>query len=149
MKMPSHKQHRGFSMITAIFLLVVLGTLGAMMVTFFTAQQQSSALDVTGSRAYQASRAGVEWAAYNVLNTAPAALWPGCAAGAVFTPGTATALAGTLAPFSVTVVCRAAPFVDGASSLFVYTITSTAVAGGVPGDADYVARVITVTMRGN
>jgi len=49
---------RGFSLVTAIFLLVVLGTLGTLMVTFFAAQQQSSALDVMGSRAYQASRVG-------------------------------------------------------------------------------------------
>ncbi len=134
-------------MITAIFLLVVLGMLGTMMVTFFTAQQQSSALDVTGSRAYQASRAGVEWAAYNVANTPAGTLWPGCAAGTTFVPGTASALAGTLSEFTVVVGCvSSALLVDGPASLYVYTITSTATLGGAPGNADYVQRVMTVTM---
>ena len=57
------KMQKGFSLVTAIFLLVVLATLGTLMVTFFSAQQQSSALDVMGTRAYQAARVGVEWAA--------------------------------------------------------------------------------------
>ena len=58
---------RGFSLPTAIFLLVVLAGLGAVMATFFTVQQQSSALDILGERAYQASRAGIEWGAFQVL----------------------------------------------------------------------------------
>ena len=72
----SHKMQKGFSLVTAIFLLVGLGALGAAMMTFFTAQQQSSALDVLGSRAYQASRAGIDWGAYQILRNNG-----GCAAG--------------------------------------------------------------------
>jgi Tfp pilus assembly protein PilX len=66
-----HRRQQGFSLVTAIFLLVVLAGLGAVMATFFTNQQQSSALDVMGSRAYQAARAGIEWAVYDttVLKT--------------------------------------------------------------------------------
>ena len=45
------KLQRGFSIVTAIFLLVVLSFLGVAMVTFSAAQHQSSALDVMGSRA--------------------------------------------------------------------------------------------------
>jgi len=137
---------RGVSLITAIFLLVVLGTLGTMMVTFFAAQQQSSALDVMGSRAYQAAHAGVEWAAFNVAQMAPpGTLWPGCAAFPIPAPGAtlfaAGALAGDLAPFTVTLTCVATAAVEGGMPIVVYDITSTAVFGGAAGNTDYIMRV--------
>ena len=135
-------------MVTAIFLLVVLSALGTMMVTFFAAQQQSSALDVMGTRAYQAARAGVEWAAYNVAQ--PAAPWPGCATYAAATPlfvaGTATALDGTLSPFTVSLTCSSVMATEGGATIYVYDLTSTATHGGAPGNPDYVERVISVKM---
>ena len=139
-----HKLQKGFSLVTAIFLLVVLSMLGAMMVTFFTAQQKSSSLDVLGSRAYQAARTGIEWAAYHVV-TQPSGT--GCAA--IPSPLFATgALAGTLSPFQVTVACTPyGPYTDG-TAIYVYDITSTAtgVNGAAAGNADYVERVINVKM---
>lgn len=75
------KAQRGFSLVTAIFLLVVLAGLGAAMLTFSTAQQQSSTLDILGSRAYQASRAGIEWAAYQVVQASGATFASGCRGG--------------------------------------------------------------------
>lgn len=59
---------RGFAVITAIFLLVILTALGVGMLMFSRAQQASSSYDVQGSRAYQAARAGIEWALYRRLN---------------------------------------------------------------------------------
>jgi MSHA biogenesis protein MshP len=143
----AYKLQRGFSLVTAIFLLVVLSALGAMMVTFFTAQQQSSAVDVLGSRAYQAARAGVEWAALGVSQTASGVLWVGCATGATFPANT---LGGMLTPFSVTVTCINPPVsaVDGVNPIWVYDITAAAsgVNGALPGNANYVERVINVKM---
>lgn len=143
------KLQSGFSLITAIFLLVVLGGLGTMMVTFFAAQQQSSALDVMGARAYQASRAGIEWAAYNVGQQAPGAQWAGCAAIPAPLFGAAAAagpLAATLSPFTVTLTCSSVAATEGGSTIYVYDITSTATYGGVAGNPDYVERVISVKM---
>jgi len=139
----SAKLQRGFSLVTAIFLLVVLATLGTLMVTFFAAQQQSSALDVMGTRAYQAARAGVEWAAYQVAISPPNAAAPtGCAIN--FAAGD---LAGTLSPFAVTVTCLApVSAVEGASTIWVYDVTSTATYGGAPGNTDYIERVISVRL---
>ena len=56
--LPLASAQRGFSLISAIFLLVVIAALGTFAVTLSTSQQQSAALDVLGSRAYQAARAG-------------------------------------------------------------------------------------------
>lgn len=58
---------RGFGIVTAVFLLVVLAGLGVAMVSFFSVQQTASALDVQGARAYQAARAGIEWGLYRQL----------------------------------------------------------------------------------
>jgi MSHA biogenesis protein MshP len=140
----SARLQRGFSLITAIFLLVVLGTLGTLMVTFFAAQQQSSALDVLGSRAYQAARTGVEWAAYQVAQTTPGTPWAGCAA---MTPLFATgSLAGTLSPFTVSLTCSSVALIEGGATIYVYDVTSTATYGGAAGNPDYVERVISVKM---
>jgi MSHA biogenesis protein MshP len=145
----SIKIQRGFSLVTAIFLLVVLGGLGTMMVTFFVAQQQSSALDVMGSRAYQAARAGIEWAAFNVAAQPEGTQWLGCAAipdplfGAAAAAGP---LAGTLTPFTVSLTCSSAAAFEGASTIWIYDIASSAVSGGAPGNPDYVERVINVKM---
>ena len=139
--------HRGFSLITAIFLLVVLGTLGTMMVTFFAAQQQSSALDVMGSRAYQASYAGIEWAAHNVSLQVPGVLWPVCAAlpNPLFAAGT---LASDLALFTVTLTCVSTAAVEGGVPIVVYDIAATA-RYGVVGRADFIERLVSVKLRSN
>lgn len=146
--MPIRTQ-QGFSLVSAIFLLVVLAGLGAGMVTFSTAQNQSQAMDTMGSRAYQAANAGIEWAAYNIAVTPP-----GLPGGVVFTPGTGTALGGNLAPFTVTVVYAPAPVqIDdtgyppggGTGPVWIYNITSTAV-WGAPGTPNYVERVLTAKM---
>ncbi len=54
----------GFAIVSAIFLIVILAALGVGILVFSRAQQASSAYDVQGSRAYQAARAGIEWAVY-------------------------------------------------------------------------------------
>ena len=52
-------RQRGLSLLTAIFLVVVLAMLGAFMVSVTGLQQSSSVLDVQGVRAYDSARAGV------------------------------------------------------------------------------------------
>lgn len=137
--MKGNHLQRGFSLISAIFLLVVLAGLGAAMVSFSTAQNQSQAMDVLGSRAYQAANAGIEWAAFNIAAN------PGVAGNVTFVPGT---LGGDLQPFTVTVGYAPTLYVDetaagiGVQNLWSYDITATAVYG-TAGTANYVERVIT------
>ena len=133
---------RGFSIITAIFLLVVLSFLGIAMVSFSTSQHQSSAMDVMGSRAYQAARAGMEWAAFNVPQSSYNAGTPATCA----TSFAAGSLGGTLTPFAVTVSCATISRTEAGSTVWMYDITSTATTGGAPGDPGYVARVVSVKM---
>lgn len=134
---PPRHTESGFVLPAAIFLLVVLAALGAYMVSLSRTSHISSALDVQGGRAYQAARAGVEWAAWQVVD--PQALQPDpapCPASP-----TALTLSGTLAAFVVNVSCTRTLATDGADAIAIYQITSTATSG-VVGEVDYVERQI-------
>lgn len=65
------KHMRGFALVSAIFILVVLAALGAFIVNISTSQHIGSALDVQGVRAYHAARAGIEWGLYKVQSYDP------------------------------------------------------------------------------
>lgn len=134
---------RGFSLVTAIFLLVVIAALGTFAVTLSTTQQQSAALDVIGSRAYQASRAGIEWGAYQVLQNTAGAFATACQPGP--TSQTLTGLPNTLAIYTVTVNCTSVTTSDGGTPLTVYQLTSTAKQGAAA-TPDYVERQMSVTI---
>jgi hypothetical protein len=92
---PPPQRQGGFSLVTAIFLLVVLSALGAATLTIFAVHQNSSALDVQGARAYQAARAGMEWGVYQQLRNGS------CVASSSFQLPANT----TLSSFWVTVAC--------------------------------------------
>ena len=61
---------RGFAMIAAVFILVVVAALGSYIAVISSNQQIGSALDLQGGRAYLAARSGLEWGLYqiNVVN---------------------------------------------------------------------------------
>ena len=129
-----HKQNSGFSLITAIFLLVILASLGAFIVTVAGVQQTSSALDVQGSRAYHAARSGIDWGTYQVLINSSC------------TPTTTlTGMGGTLSGFTTTVVCSSSTQVEGGVTVQVYQITSTATQG-TAGTIDRVERQLQATL---
>lgn len=136
------RRARGVSLVTAIFLLVVLSGIGAAVVTLSTAQHTSSAYDVLGARAYEAARSGVDYGMYQWFPNR------GCAT-------TSLALPGTLAGFTVTVQCVYTPMLmaDGTTDLSPVRITATACnqpsGGACPNPApgpDYVQRVVQVTL---
>lgn len=140
---PIRTRMRGASLITAIFLLVVLSALAVAMVTLSTTQQASSAMDVQGARAYLAARAGMEWGVYRA--TAHAS----CNAATTF-----ALPAGALEDFSVTVNCSRTPAaspVPPAGSIVRHTLRVTACnqsgPAGCPNpsnSADYVQRTVQV-----
>lgn len=127
---------RGVSLITAIFLLVVIAALGVFAVTLSTTQNQSQTMDVMGARAYQAALAGVEWAAFNATSQTGAAwLGAGCPASSTL------ALAGNLAPFIVTVNCSMSIASEAASAVAVFNVSAVAKTTGAPGDVNYVEQI--------
>lgn len=126
----------GFSLITAIFLLVVLSALGTYALTFASLQQAGAALDVQGSRAYQAARSGIDWGLYQVVAVSS------CPA---ITHLSIPAASGSGA-FTVTVACAALGSAsEGGVTVTTYAITATAcsqpLAGACPGTVGSVGYV--------
>jgi MSHA biogenesis protein MshP len=147
-------QLRGFAFIAALFLLVVLGAFVAFATSISMNAQTSGALSVQGVRAYEAARAGVEWATYQILDPRQAingviTTPPACFA----SPSTPT-LPGDLAKFSLTVSCTRYPGIGASPNYYeeasrrvtVYDVTSTATQG-TAGAADYVERQIQVRIE--
>lgn len=156
---------RGFAIVSAIFILVVLAALGAFIVSVSSNQHAGSALDIQGVRAYQAARAGVEWGIYQVQAT-PAYNFsygtPAVAVGSAnpntracpASPSSFVPAAPTLAGFTVTVTCIATvDLVNGGPT--VYSLQSTAcnqpAAGACPPAApaagiDYIERRVEATL---
>jgi len=125
------ERQAGFSIIAAIFLLVVLALLAAFIASVTGMQQSSGQLDVLGARAYQSARAGMEWSAWQVLdpnNTLNAGscspiVMPTCPA----SPQNLPALAGSLSGFTVTVTCaQTADTTEGNRKVRVFQIVATA-----------------------
>ena len=138
---------RGFSIVTAIFLIVVLGLLGVFIVTVVGMQQQSQALDVQGVRAYHAARAGIEWGAYQLLRDSGGAFTATC------NGGTATSNL-TFGDFTATVTCTAgASLSEGASTVRAYRIVSNGcnqpACPTVTTSATYVERELAISITSN
>jgi MSHA biogenesis protein MshP len=108
----SMRRQAGVGIVTAIFLLVVLASLATAMVSLYTAQQSSANLDLLGSQAYQAARAGMEWGLFRRTRNAS------CVASSRF----ALPAGGSLSGFTVVVRCTA----NGSSSLAHASITALA-----------------------
>lgn len=144
------KYQRGFVMVSAIFLLVVIAALGLFSVTISTSQQQNAAMDALGSRAYQAAKAGIELSIYQIINDTT--IRNACQGASYAAPATLSTLpalpSGTqLSAFTVTVTCgtSGAQITDGNSTFWLYQLTSIA-ATGVVGTPGYYERQIQTTI---
>lgn len=125
---------KGFSLVTAIFLLVVVAMLGTFMVTISTTQQQTSLLSVLSSRALYAADSGMEWSIATVLATDT------CFASPV--PGNFTLSGGAANGYDVTNTCVSpGTYTEGADTYKVFSLTTTATHGSL-GSADFVQRSV-------
>ncbi|MFT7724189.1 MAG: agglutinin biogenesis protein MshP [Roseateles sp.] len=112
---------RGFTMMSMLFILVVLAALGTALAALSQRQQLGSAGELAAARAYQAAFAGLEWGSHQLLR-APGQ--PACFATRSFT------LPGQLADFTVTVRCTRTPasgtLSDDGATLAFYELLATA-----------------------
>ena len=126
----------GFTLITAIFLLVVVASLGIYMANIRVAQQTTALYGLQGARALQAARSGLEWGIARAINPPNS-----CAASTTIT---AAAFAG----FSVEVQCAATTHTEGAgpaSTFSTYRLTAIA-SSGAYGSLDFVQRRLQATV---
>jgi MSHA biogenesis protein MshP len=123
----SRAAQKGFSLVVAIFLLVVLAGLGVFAVRIGTLQTQGVTEALLAAQAYHAARSGVEWGAYRALHGG------GCAT------ATLNLTEGGTAGFSVTVACSQSTHIEGTSTVNVYVFDVRAESGAY-GGPDYVSR---------
>jgi MSHA biogenesis protein MshP len=142
---------RGVSLLTAVFLLVVLAALSAAIVGVFGVQQASASLDIVGARADQAARSGLEWGLYRQLRIQPAVPSVACFSPSPVTFAMPSSPNSTLGGFSVTVSCEVPSLNVAGNTTNRWTIKAVACnkpgpgAAGCPNasaDADYVQRSV-------
>ena len=123
MKMPTVlKNNFGFTLVQAVFILVVLALLGIVMMRMIGVQSSTSLFALQGSRAYQAARSGLEWGAARA--------------------GTGNSCNGTMTieDFNVAVTCTSQQFTEGPVGPYaVFRIQATATFGSY-GSPDFISR---------
>jgi MSHA biogenesis protein MshP len=129
---------RGFTLVSAIFLMVVLVILSVSLVTISSVQHTTAAQQLQSLRATFAARTGAEWAAARAQAQPDCALWP--------SPATLT-LGGTLAGFTVTVTCARSDHMLG-SATQAYYVVDIAAQGGQYGSVDFVQRRVQTKVLG-
>jgi MSHA biogenesis protein MshP len=127
-------QQRGFTLISALFLLVVVAALVVFMTNIRVAQQTTLVYGVQGARAMQAARSGIEWGIHQSIVDGS------CAASTTFTIARPA-----LDDFSIEVQCGATTHTEGVTPITTYRLTSIA-STGVFGSLDYVQRGIQATV---
>jgi MSHA biogenesis protein MshP len=124
---------RGFALLSAIFLMVVLAVLGFYLLSLAGAQQFTGLWALQGSRAYYAARTGLQWGAHQAVN-----------GGAC--NGSLSVNAGAPQPFTVQVSCTATAATELGQTLTVYRIEAVA-SSGDPSGPGYVSRRAVLTVQ--
>lgn len=129
-----YRKSTGFTLITTLFLLVVVSSLGAYLVNMSITQHTSSMLAVKAQRARLAALSGLEWVAYRIANIANSC------------PSSSTSL--VIEGFNVTLTgCAATVVIEGVDTYTLFDITVTA-QSGTYGDSDYVNLAVRANLKG-
>ena len=127
------RSQSGFTLITALFLLIVVALLSVYMINFRNVQQLTVVFGQQGARAMLAAHSGLEWGIYDsVVNGL-------CA------PSSFTATGTALSAFTISVSCTSSMHTEGAVLITTYRLTSTAQSGSY-GTLDYVYRSLQATV---
>ncbi len=118
---------RGFALVAAIFLIVVLASLGVFIVRVSGVQQQTVNIALLGARAFEAAVAGMEWGAFQALDSGAC------------TTTTLNLTEGGLTGFDVDVTCSSSAHTEAGNAYNLYLIDVEA-RNGVYGTPDYVSR---------
>ena len=119
----------GFTLVTALFLLVVVALLSVYMISLRSVQQQTLVYGVQGARAMQAARTGIEWGIYRSLtdNACPT------------TEFNFTLPDATLSAFTITVTCTSTAHTEGTTTINTFQLRAVAETNTY-GSLDYVSR---------
>lgn len=143
------RPERGFALVAALFVMVVIAAVVATMSRLSVTQNTSLDLAVQQARAYQAARAGLEWGLHQLLLESNVA--GDCP------ESVSISMAGSgLAEFSVSLNCVKLPcttpncgqvYTEGSRTFNLYRLTATASNGSPDSRVDYAWRRLEVTVE--
>jgi len=125
------RTERGFSLVVAVFVILVLAALAAFAIRVGASQQYAASSDLLIARAQAAAASGIEYGANRALRAAS------CPASVALAP-TAVGLKG----FTVTVTCAVSAHQIGLNVYQAYALSATAQRGNY-GTPDFVSRTVT------
>ena len=130
----SSNLQRGFSLVAAMFLVIIVGMIAGFMVNISNVQRAETTLGLMGMRANAAAASGMEWAVAETLaaNRCPA--------------NTSFGLSGTVFNgFTVTTQCIARAVTEGARSYSTFRLTTIA-SFGQAGREDFYQRTLVASV---
>ena len=133
------RRQAGFSLITAIFLIVVVALLAVFMVTIGSVQQTTTTYSLLSSRALFAADSGMQWAMRRVTRDGVAGL--NCPAAPATGSVNFTIGNGAISGYTVVVNCSVQNFTENPDNYNVYNLIVRA-SRGTLGSPDYIARNI-------
>ncbi len=127
---------RGFSLVTAMFIMIIVALLVASVARISGQSRQAGVLQLSEARAFQAAQTGLEWGLYQLQGgNCPAS-------------PTTFQVGGDLADFQIQVSCARRDYTENGASIAIFDLTSTATRGTLGVDADYVSRQVQLTVEG-
>ncbi len=133
MNLANSRRTGGFSILIALFVLMVLGSLAVFIVSIVGVEQRSSLLQLQTTRAYWLAESGLQWGAHQALANGA------CPAATTITvPG--------LAGFNAKVSCTATQHTEDGKTFAVYQLVSVANNGSFGGRVDFVQRKLEATV---
>lgn len=139
--MNQSKSQRGFSLVTAIFLLVVVAALMSSIINLSVVQHSTVVMSVQGARALQAARSALEYGVFLALNSDTCN---------VSQPLSFLPAEPALNSFNISLSCVMTPHLEDTRTVNVYELSATASSGtyalGTVANPDFVSRSIRVTV---
>jgi len=123
----------GFSILIALFVLMVLGALAVFIVSIVGVEQRSPLLQLQTTRAYWAAESGLQWGAHQALTNGTC-------------PATTTLTMPGLTGFNAKVSCTTTQHTEDGKTFSVYAITSVANNGSFGSRVDFVQRKLEATV---
>ncbi len=130
-------REKGFSIVAALFVVVILALIGSYIVSISALTNTSENLNIQGVKAYYAAKSGLEWGVYKVAPSA--ASGGGAPYNCPASPTNLTFTQGGLNGFTSTVTCTQSSFTEAGATYHIFQIKATGQYGTVD-NIDYVFR---------
>ena len=139
----THHQQSGFSIMSALFIVVILALIGSYIVSLGSLTAASGNLTIQGTKAYFAARSGLEWGIYKVAPLSGSG-GSGPPYNCPTSPTTLTFSQGGLKGFQTVVTCTQNAFTEGGVNYNIFQINSVGQYGTA--GADFALRQLYITV---